>query len=285
MRENFSRSLDRTLTHEGGYSDHPKDPGGATNKGVTQRVYDLFRQAKKLALRSVKLITGTEVREIYRDRYWNVVAGDQLPAGIDYVVFDGAVNSGPGQAVKWLQRALGRLYTGKIDGRVGASTLAAIAEHTDHDKLIAAILERRLAFLQALKTWGTFGKGWSRRVGAVKAVGQAWAMGSIGPAVEYIPGGEAKGTIEDAKAAPSTAPGDVAAGGGAAGGGIGTVLNDAKDQLTLLAWANEHIGTIVAVLVIASTVLVVGGIAWRFYAKRKAAKLADALDLNQEAPA
>lgn len=269
----YAAALKNVLVHEGGIVDHPADPGGLTNQGVTQRVYDLYRKARKLDQRTVRKMTTGERDAIYKQRYWDVVQGDRLPPGIDYVVFDGAVNAGPVQAVKWLQRGLGSRYTGKIDGMLGPSTLAAVEQHPNHDALIAAILERRMAFLKALKTWKTFGKGWSRRIAGVKAVGQAWAMGNVGPAVEYIAGGEAKANIEDAKKAPAKAPGDAVAGGGT----VGTVLTQATDQLT--PFGNlDFVATAITVLTVAGVVLTVGGIAYRMWAKRQAEKLADALD-------
>ncbi|WP_246677573.1 glycosyl hydrolase 108 family protein [Mesorhizobium sp. B2-3-12] len=103
------------LAHEGGYSNHPADPGGATMKGVTQRVYDGYRKSKGLSTRSVKGIQTAELNEIYDRQYWDAVKGDLLPAGVDYVVFDGAVNSGPGRSIMWLQQALRPAYKGPID--------------------------------------------------------------------------------------------------------------------------------------------------------------------------
>src|SRR6187401_363537 len=117
--KNFNKALQLVLAHEGGYVNHPKDPGGPTNKGITQRVYDMYRKDKGLNTRSVKNIDKAEISDIYKTRYWDMIKGDRLPDGIDYVVFDGAVNSGPGQSVKWLQRALGDNYAGKVDGQLG----------------------------------------------------------------------------------------------------------------------------------------------------------------------
>src|SRR5688500_6264664 len=113
MQNRFEECLKLVLVHEGGYANHPKDPGGATNFGVTQRVYDGYRLKAGVAKRSVKEITKTEVSAIYKRQYWDLIDGDELPAGVDYVVFDGAVNSGCGQSVKWLQRALPE-YKGPI---------------------------------------------------------------------------------------------------------------------------------------------------------------------------
>jgi lysozyme family protein len=159
MQENFSLSLKLVLAHEGGFVDHPKDPGGATNFGVTQKVYDAFRKRRGDGGRSVRKITMSEVEAIYRAQYWAAVRGDDLPLGLDYVVFDYGVNSGPKRAVQTLQAALGV----KVDGAIGEVTLAAI-ERADMADLIEDICERRMAFLKRLKTWKTFGRGWSRRV-------------------------------------------------------------------------------------------------------------------------
>lgn len=272
--DEFIRSLAKVLIHEGGFSNHPKDPGGATMRGVTQRVYDAYRKSVGAALQTVRLITPHEIEAIYRERYWNVVRGDELPAGVGYAVFDGAVNSGVGRAPKWLQRALQEagLYDGAIDGVIGPRTIEAAHEHPDHDKLIARMLELRMAFLRALTTWSTFGKGWSNRVAGVKAVGQAWATGSVAPQVSFFAGGNAKALDESAKKPPSAAPGDLATGGGA----ITTALTQAREQLEPLA-AVGNVPTILAYLALAGLVVAVGGIAYRFYAKRKAAKLKEAL--------
>lgn len=266
----FQRALEKVLVHEGGFVDHPKDPGGATNFGITQGVYNTYRRATGLKQQSVKLISTSERDAIYRTRYWALVKGDSLPPGVSYVVFDGAVNSGVAQSVKWLQRALGSV---KVDGVIGQETIEAVRRLNDHDVLIAKIIDRRMAFLRALKTWSTFGKGWKRRVDGVLAVGQAWAMGSVGPEISFVPDGNAKARIEDAKVAPSTAPGDATAGAGTAG----TILTQATEQLTPLSNI-EFVAKAVAVLTFAGVVVAVGGIAWRWWAKRKADQLADALD-------
>ncbi|WLJ71093.1 hypothetical protein [Sphingomonas phage Kimi] len=157
---NYDKALPLVLAHEGGFVDHPKDPGGPTNKGVTQRVYDAYRTNIGLAKRSVRLIETGEVRQIYRDQYWNLVSADQLPEGLDYAVFDYAVNSGVGKAVKDLQRELGV----GVDGVVGELTIRAAKGVNDLEDLIVRYCNRRLSFLRSLKTWATFGKGWKRRV-------------------------------------------------------------------------------------------------------------------------
>nr|WIE90783.1 glycoside hydrolase family 108 protein [Mesorhizobium sp. WSM4875] len=270
-------SLARVLAHEGGYSNHPADPGGATMKGVTQRVYDAYRKSKGLALRSVKRITGQELFEIYDRQYWDAVKGDLLPSGVDYVVFDGAVNSGPKQSIIWLQRALGPLYKGRLDGVMGVGTIAAVQACNDHDALIDRICDQRRIFLQHLNTWPVFGRGWSSRVAEVRSIGQSWATGLTPQAANFVGGGQAKAFIEDGKVAPSTAPADAAAGAGAGGLGLSGYLYDLQNQLSPFSDNSEWIGKVVVVLAIASALLAIGGLAWRWYANRKAKRLATAL--------
>jgi len=197
----FGRALPHILIHEGGKVDHPKDPGGRTNKSITLRVYNAWPAKSNLPAHDVCLIDDREVAVIYRFQYWDSVQVDVLPEGVGCVVFDGAVNSGPKQAIKWLQRALGSLYTGNVDGVMGALTLQAAGAVNNIDALIGRIIERREAFLKALKTWSRFGRGWARRIGQVKATGQAWDTGSVGPQPTLV-GGNEKATIEDAKTLP-----------------------------------------------------------------------------------
>jgi lysozyme family protein len=164
MRDNFDPSLKHVLVHEGGYVNHPKDPGGATNKGVTQDVYNTYRARRKLVPASVKVISDHEVKDIYRTQYWDKIKGDDLPAGVDYCVFDFAVNSGVSRAIKYLQGAVGATP----DGIIGPATLAAV-KRMDPTRLINEICTRRQAFLEGLSTFKTFGKGWTRRIAGVEA--------------------------------------------------------------------------------------------------------------------
>lgn len=176
MRQNFSRSLLAVLVHEGGYVNHPKDPGGATNKGVTQRVYDDWRVKQKLAPRSVKQLEQGEIEAIYRKLYWDACRCDDLPAGVDYCVFDFAVNSGVSRASRYLQQAAGVAD----DGHIGPITLASIGR-LDKDAtagragLIDQICDLRLGFLKRLPIFATFGKGWTRRVEDVRALARTMA--------------------------------------------------------------------------------------------------------------
>lgn len=159
---NFKPSLALVLAHEGGFVNDPRDPGGATNQGVTQAVYDAYRKYHGLKTQSVKLIAPSEVSEIYSKNYWRLIRGDSLPCGLDYAVFDFAVNSGVTRAVKYLQR----LVKVPDDGAIGLITLSAVEDHMrrDEEATIAQYCANRLAFLQSLPTFKVFGKGWTRRV-------------------------------------------------------------------------------------------------------------------------
>ncbi|EFO30912.1 secretion activator protein [Roseibium sp. TrichSKD4] len=137
---------------------HPKDPAG-NNRGVIQRTYDAHRRRMGLPVQSVRHITDDEVRAIYREQYWNAVAGDQLPAGVDYAVFDYAVNSGPRRAIKELQRVVGA----KPDGIIGNETLSKVGEAVEAT-VIVNLCEQRMRFVRGLRHWPIFGKGWTRRI-------------------------------------------------------------------------------------------------------------------------
>jgi len=169
MKGNFDTSLPHVLKHEGGWADHPADPGGATMKGVTLKTYStwLSRPASKEELRA---IPDEHLKAIYKTLYWDAVRGDDLPAGVDYVVFDMAVNSGPGRAVRLLQSAVGAVP----DGAIGPKTLAAV-QAQNPATLIETYQRNRQHFLEALPTFATFGKGWTRRVSDVGEIAMRMA--------------------------------------------------------------------------------------------------------------
>ena len=215
MKANFSKALKAVLVHEGGYVNYPKDPGGATNFGVTQKVYNAWRVKRGEDVRPVKQIDKAEVAEIYRKNYWDAVQGDDMPNGVDYVLFDGAVNSGPLQAIKWLQRSLDG-YTGAIDGVMGLRTLRRVMEDDDNDALITRMCTHRMAFLKVLKTWPVFGKGWSKRVAGVEAMGLAMASGKQAPKIAFVPDGAAKAPEAEVAVPPAKGGADAATGVGGA---------------------------------------------------------------------
>ena len=161
MKDNFEACLAHVLQSEGGWADNPSDPGGATMKGVTLATYRKYKpSATKAQLRA---ISDADLAMIYRGGYWNKVKGDDLPAGLDLVAFDAAVNSGPGRGARWLQEALGV----NPDGVIGPKTIAA-ANAAHKDAVIDRACDLRLGFLRQLGTWKTFGKGWTRRVEGVR---------------------------------------------------------------------------------------------------------------------
>lgn len=165
MKRNFRQSLAHVLVHEGGYVDHPLDPGGATNLGITRRTLAQWRGVSpwwKLPKQEVRALTRKEAGQIYRTKYWEAVCGDELPSGLDYAMFDYAVNSGVARAVKDLQRAAGA----QADGILGGMTLMAVSRHHPRT-LIRRLIERRTSFLRRLRTWATFGRGWSNRINGV----------------------------------------------------------------------------------------------------------------------
>jgi lysozyme family protein len=180
MERNFAAALEHVLKHEGGYVNHPKDPGGATNMGIT------IHTARRLGIDvdgdgdtdivDIKKLTKKDAAKVYRSEYWNKVKGDSLPNGVDYAVFDFAVNSGVSRASKFLQHVVGA----KPDGRIGQKTLAAVANH-DPKFVITQLCNDRLEWLRRLKTFKTFGKGWTRRVNGVLAQAKAMAIDAPTP--------------------------------------------------------------------------------------------------------
>ena len=162
MIENYAKSLAQVLLSEGGYNDDPQDPGGATNFGVTQVVYDDYRVAQGLPTQSVRSISQSEVSDVYRNQYWNRIDGDALPAGVDYATFDFAVNSGVSRASRFLQAAVGAAP----DGVIGPVTVGKVG---DPKLCIDKLCDKRQAFLESLPTFNHFGKGWTARVSDVRA--------------------------------------------------------------------------------------------------------------------
>jgi lysozyme family protein len=162
MRANFESCLAKLLLHEGGFSDHPHDPGGMTNLGVTKRVWENW-VGHEVTEQEMRDLTPEKVSPLYRDLYWNRAKGDNLPTGVDYCVFDAAVNSGVSRAVRWLQTAV----LTEPDGSLGPATLGAVAAKLPKT-LIQEYSDQRLAFLHRLGTWETFGRGWERRVKEVE---------------------------------------------------------------------------------------------------------------------
>ena len=162
MKSNFDKALTAVLHHEGGFSNNSADPGGMTNLGCTKTTWEEW-VGHPVDEKTMRALTPTDVAPLYKLKYWDKIKGDELPTGIDYAVFDAAINSGPGRAVKWLQGCVGA----DMDGALGPKTLALVAS-SDQKQLVEDYAKRRLSFLTDLPTWNTFGKGWSKRVNEVE---------------------------------------------------------------------------------------------------------------------
>lgn len=262
------------MVYEGGRVDDPKDPGGRTCWGVTQRVYNGWRRARGLPIKDVWQIEGKEVLDIYKTNYWDKVWGDRLPHGLDVVVADGAINSGVAQSVKWLQRALG---TVRVDGIMGDATLKACEAYGDINALIRAVCQRRMAFLQSLKTYKRFGRGWSARVGQVQKMGIAFADGGQPASGSKVADMNRKALLEDAKSNP---PKLDAIWGAGTGTGVLAQATSALEPLQNI----ERIASLLAWLTAIGGLLTVAGLAWAWYARRRTSELRDALDLRPERP-
>jgi len=163
MNTNFELCLSHLLQHEGGYVNHPQDPGGRTNLGVTQAVWEDWID-RSVSEDEMKALTPAKVAPLYQELYWDRIKADSLASGLDYCVFDAAVNSGVSRAAKWLQTTVAAVP----DGAIGEQTLKQVLL-TNPQMLIDKYSSNRLAFLQRLATWPTFGKGWERRVEEVRA--------------------------------------------------------------------------------------------------------------------
>lgn len=172
----YDLALARLLKHEGGYSNHPSDPGGPTRFGITIHDYRRYIDGNGTAddVRNMKL---SQAAAIYRAHYWDALRCDDLPAGLDYALFDYGVNSGTGRAAKVMAR-----LTGQTAGNIMTDPVLTAIRKTDSQALIVRLCDERLAFLKSLKTWPVFGAGWSRRVAEVRRDALAMAKGTNGKA-------------------------------------------------------------------------------------------------------
>lgn len=203
---NFLRCHDVTAKWEGGWSDHPSDPGGKTMYGITLAKFrEHYPNGTAAQLRNISRKTALD---ICQKDFWRPLACETLPAGVDLAVYDAGVNSGPARAKKWFAASAG-----------GSAV-----------QTVKAICAKRLGFVQSLKIWKTFGKGWSRRIADIEAKGVAWAM-----AATAAPPTVTKGRLETESDAAAKKAGKQAGGGAAAGGGGGYVAVEQADQFA--SWA------------------------------------------------
>ena len=162
---NYQICLEMILHHEGGYVNHPKDPGGETNLGVTKRVYEEWTMSQDLLTKDMKDLEVKDVAPIYKRNYWDRIKGDKLPSGLDLCVFDFGVNAGTGRSAKFLQTLIGTT----VDGGIGPNTLKALDGFTQHQQrgikdVINMFQDSRQGYYESLSTFATFGRGWTRRV-------------------------------------------------------------------------------------------------------------------------
>lgn len=231
-QNNFAACMAEIFAHEGGFVDHPRDPGGATNMGITIGTLRDWRGGQ-VTKEDVQNLTSREAQTIYRVRYWNPVKADQLPSGVDLVAFDSAVNSGVRRGVQWLQRAV-RV---EADGRMGPDTLQA-ANGGDTVVTIKRACAIRMGFLQGLRTWSTFGRGWSRRVARVEAVAVRMAVEALNTRARPM-------LLAGKEDAETKAQRDAAgAGGVAVTGGTGATLAD------LPTWGLAALAVVAVVIII-----------------------------------
>lgn len=174
MELNLIASLNMMFKHEGGYVNNPHDPGGITNLGVTKKVWEEW-VGHTVTADDMRALTTSMVAPLYKKNYWDKIRGDDLPTGVDYMVFDFCVNSGPSRAAKTLQRVVGTTD----DGKIGPMTIATVKSYLDLNgktRLVDDYCNARLNFLKGLRTWPHFGRGWSNRVEEVRNV----AKGNLG---------------------------------------------------------------------------------------------------------
>lgn len=162
MKQNFEKALAQILKSEGGFVNHPADPGGMTNLGVTKKVWEAF-VGHPVDEAQMRALTPATVAPLYKREYWDKVKGDDLPSGIDYLVFDAAVNMGTSRAIKLLQQSVGAT----VDGAIGPGTLGAVAK-ADAKHILKTYSDVKTVFYKSLASFPTFGKGWLNRVAEVE---------------------------------------------------------------------------------------------------------------------
>ncbi|MCT7662319.1 glycoside hydrolase family 108 protein [Shinella kummerowiae] len=232
MSDRFAICHPITAAWEGGWSDHKADPGGKTMYGVTEAVFHAWLKAQGKAVRPVKSITKAEALAIYRKNYWDACGAPTLKPGVDLAVYDASVNSGVSRGLKWLKASIGS---------------------NDHSVTVKRICRARLSFMQSLKIWQSFGRGWGRRVADIEVKGVAMALGAMGATEKRIradAAAEAEAAKKAAKTADTTAK--TTGAGGVSAGGATAIDAGAMDPAAL--WV---LGAIAALAIGAAVVLYV----------------------------
>ena len=161
MKENYDACFAEVERWEGWhqFSDDPYDPGGATWCGLTQRAYNGWRRSHGFPIQSVHMASDQEIKDCFRESYWNPIRGDDLFSGLDMELFDISINMGPVVAARFLQQALHV----RVDGWIGMETLGAMQKVADREELLQAIFAMRMSFWHRLATWWRYGVGWTNR--------------------------------------------------------------------------------------------------------------------------
>jgi len=220
MADRFSECLEFTLKYEGDDSNDPRDPGGATRNGITQGTYDAWRKQNGRAIQSVFTMSALERNAIYLANYWNAMDCGTMPPGVDLAVFDAGVNSGTKRALLWKSAAPG----------------------TDRIAIIKGICARRLSFVEGLRTFAIYGRGWRTRIAACEAEAIKVAVGDTAPKVLA-----SEARVAAAKAASTTT---MIATTASAGAGVGLLHQSFGGQAWLTILLLFLIATGVAVLII-----------------------------------
>lgn len=225
---NLGTSLNAIFHHEAGFVNHPRDPGGATNHGVTRATLSAYLR-REATVQDVRQLTKETAHKILKSGYADPIQYDKLPSGIDHAVLDFAVNSGPNRAVKELQKTLNKMgYSLSVDGIMGLKTLDAISK-TNPKELIGLYCDQRIAFVKSLKTFGTFGRGWMRRITGVDPKGEyKKQLGIIGESLAMLDGKVPQGidkaaTVETAKARDTDRKATATVGGKASVGTLAAI--------------------------------------------------------------
>lgn len=300
MKPNWPKAYAVLKKYEGGNVDDPHDNGGRTSRGVTQRVYNAYRTRMGLPEQDVFDASAVEVSEIYKMQYWDAARCNDLPSGVDLVVFDTAVNSGVQRSHKLLQASLkARGHANvRVDSAVGMITVEAAKQDPDHDQLIAEFGRRRQAFYQGLEDWKRYGNGWTKRNKSCVQIAQAWATGSVGPPpAELVPvtkgkvaakdaGGTAKAldaNISRAPVNPSTGA-ITTAGAGSVSAGVEAVqsqIDTVQSALYPLSGYLEYVQYALMAMVLAG----VGLTLYSIYRNHKAKQIEDAEQTTATVPA
>lgn len=233
----FTKVMEEVFKHEGGKSKVRADPGNWTGGKVgvgVLRGTNMGIAAHAHPEADIENLTKDQARQIYLKIYWNPIQGSRLPAGIDLVTMDAAVNSGLGRGPRWTQRALGVAQ----DSVIGSQTIKA-ARYADAVSVVQRACGYRMGFLKGLRTWDSFGRGWSRRVASVEAVGVRMAVEAMGHNAKTVLNEE---KIKANRKASKEASG--ASGTAVAGAGTGTLAD-------IPTWGLVGLGIAVLLIVVA----------------------------------